>query len=111
MFFCLGSHYTAFPCSGCKDCGKHTDNYFEPSKSSTVVIPKCNNGRCEISQAYAEGSSWKAYKVEDSLWVGGLTLADVPRASDMKVNFTFGCQTSETGLFRTQLEEGNAPKA
>jgi hypothetical protein len=35
-----GSHFTAFPCTGCHDCGGsyHTDPYFDPSKSS-----ECNS--------------------------------------------------------------------
>ena len=28
-----GSHYTAFPCNTCSGCGKHTESYFETSKS------------------------------------------------------------------------------
>jgi ferredoxin len=101
-----GSHYTAFPCSGCQQCGKHTDDYFDPKKSRTAVIPKCGGGNCEISQSYAEGSTWKAYKVTDALHVGGLLAEDVPRGESKRINFTFGCQTYETGLFRTQLADG-----
>jgi hypothetical protein len=38
--------------------------------------------------------------------VGGLTATEVPYAETLSVNFTFGCQTSEAGLFRTQLADG-----
>ena len=34
-----GSHFTAFPCTGCNNCGGsyHTDPYFDPSKSSRYM--------------------------------------------------------------------------
>jgi hypothetical protein len=101
-----GSHYTAFPCVGCAQCGQHTDSYWDPNNSTTKDIPSCNNAKCPITQSYSEGSSWHAYKVKDTLWVGGLTATEVPYAETLSVNFTFGCQTSEAGLFRTQLADG-----
>ena len=87
-----GSHYTAFPCTGCSQCGQHTDAYWDMKNSSTMVIPKCNNQPCVISQSYSEGSSWKAIKVVDKLWVGGLVDTDVAGAYDYTVDFLFGCQ-------------------
>ena len=101
-----GSHYTAFPCSGCSQCGQHTDPYWDLKNSSTATVPKCQNQPCVISQSYSEGSSWRAIKVVDKLWVGGLDKNSIPDASLYSVNFLFGCQTSETGLFRTQLADG-----
>jgi hypothetical protein len=44
--------------------------------------------------------------VIDKLWVGGLSLGVVPDANTYAIDFLFGCQTSETGLFRTQLADG-----
>ena len=35
-----GSHYTAFPCTGCSQCGQHTDSYWDMKNSSTMIIPK-----------------------------------------------------------------------
>ena len=29
LFRCVGSHYTAFPCVGCSQCGSHTDQYWD----------------------------------------------------------------------------------
>eukprot|EP01038_Epipyxis_sp_PR26KG_P008920 gene8920-12029_t len=102
-----GSHFTAFPCTGCYQCGAHTDSYWNPNNSSSINIQRCGNGQlCQISQSYAEGSSWQAYKVVDRLWVGGTSIFSVPTAVSFAVDFMFGCQTSETGLFRTQLADG-----
>ena len=101
-----GSHITAFPCTGCKQCGSHTDPYFDPQASKTAVPSKCGSKKCEISQSYSEGSSWKAYKVRDEVYLAGGTKEDNHHAKEFILNMTFGCQTYETGLFRTQLEEG-----
>jgi len=102
-----GSHFTAFPCVGCQLCGSHTDNYWDPKNSTTVEVQKCNSGdTCSFGQSYSEGSSWRAYKVIDKLWVGGIGKETVPTGSKYQIDFMFGCQTSETGLFRTQLADG-----
>lgn len=37
-----GSHFTAFPCSECKNCGSHTDPYWDRKKSSTVHVVSCD---------------------------------------------------------------------
>ena len=48
------------------------DPYFDPSKSSTSKVLKCERDqRCYFRQSYSEGSSWHAFKVSDKLWVGG----------------------------------------
>ena len=116
-----GSHHTAFPCAGCKNCGTHTDPYYEPKKSSTNRVLKCAECRsgakcggdsktqCSFSQSYTEGSSWKAYQMEDLMYVGGLLEPSEPARSSgmgLQTMFTFGCQYSETGLFRTQKADG-----
>ena len=113
-----GSHHTAFPCDGCLTCGTHTDPYFDPKKSSTSqtvgcsqcpASARCVGRRCEFSLTYAEGSSWKAIQVADKLWPGGQAADSQPAAeqnSKLAVDFMFGCQLSETGLFRTQKANG-----
>ena len=102
-----GSHFTAFPCSGCVQCGTHTDPYYEIKNSSTAQTPKClKDQKCLVSQSYTEGSSWHGYKVEDKLWVGGSEVNLLPGGDNYAVKFAFACQTSETGLFRTQLADG-----
>eukprot|EP01038_Epipyxis_sp_PR26KG_P007871 gene7871-10685_t len=99
-----GSHFTAFPCKGCSQCGQHTDSYWDPDNSTTVI--KCTAHDCVISQSYTEGSSWRAVKITDKLWVGGAGPTLIPHVDSYAVDFMFGCQSSETGLFRTQLADG-----
>jgi hypothetical protein len=101
-----GSSFTAFPCKGCQDCGDHTDSYWDMSISSTASQVLCDGQPCVVSQGYSEGSTWKAVKIKDKLFIGGESLQDLPSASSYAVDFVFGCQTSETGLFRTQLADG-----
>jgi hypothetical protein len=101
-----GSHYTAFPCAGCAQCGSHTDAYWDMRNSSTARVSKCGKDPCSFGQSYSEGSSWKAIKVYDKFWVGGLAAESVVHGPDFSIDFMFGCQTSETGLFRTQLADG-----
>ena len=101
-----GSHYTAFPCVGCRQCGDHTDVYWDSSKSRTAKVSKCNNDKCTFSQSYSEGSTWNAFKVQDKFWIGGAGIGDVPAGQRYAVNLTFGCQSSVTGLFKQQLADG-----
>lgn len=119
-----GSHHTAFPCSGCKSCGHHTDPYFDPTKSASlkwlgchecVSSARCVQRRCQVSQSYTEGSSWKAYQIRDVYYVGGENIVAKPEDSKLRDEdsnmwlatlFVFGCQTYETGLFRTQKADG-----
>ncbi|EWM27330.1 Peptidase aspartic [Nannochloropsis gaditana] len=112
-----GSHWTAFPCTGCQMCGDdHTDPVFDVLKSDTFhaldcseckFSGHCKDNKCSISLAYAEGSRWDAYEVRDTLFLGGESpQAPVRGGQDLSMPFVFGCQTYETGLFRTQLENG-----
>eukprot|EP01033_Poteriospumella_lacustris_P009969 gene9970-7131_t len=103
-----GSHFTAFPCTGCKQCGEHTDPYWDVKKSTSAALPRCatKDQTCQVTQSYTEGSSWHGFKVQDTLWLGGEKAHLLPNAPDYAVNFTFACQTEETGLFRTQLADG-----
>ena len=65
-----------------------------------------SKGKCVFSQSYSEGSSWKAHKVTDEVWVGGSTQNMVPNGGKLSTKFTFGCMQSETGLFRGQVVDG-----
>ena len=114
-----GSHYTAFPCAGCKNCGAphHTDPYFNPQQSHSYRALHCDecrdgvlcsNGQCLFSQSYTEGSSWEAIQVMDKLYCGGTDILDSvePMFQKYSIDFMFGCQQSMTGLFITQLADG-----
>ena len=128
-----GSGVTAFPCSGCSDCGQghHVDDYFMEADSSTFQKTPCgectrghcnSNGSpeeiCSIGMSYQEGSSWSAFESKDSAYVGGPhdhallvkngTNSDLDplHASHFAFPMTFGCQTRLTGLFKTQLADG-----
>lgn len=124
-----GSGVTAFPCSGCNDCGRghHIDENFAESKSSTfqkVPCGKCTRGTCSgstdcrIGMSYQEGSSWTAYEAKDMVYMGGphdhVLTQDNGGTQDIDPNhalafaflMVFGCQTKLTGLFKTQLADG-----
>ncbi len=128
-----GSSLTAFPCSGCNDCGApnyHIDNYFTFEDSDTFHKTPCgecqrgtcigagsSNEQCKISMSYQEGSSWYAFEAKDVSYVGGphtvALLSDTgsedidPRyAKHFAFPMTFGCQYKLTGLFKTQLADG-----
>lgn len=107
-----GSHYTAFPCKGCSNCGRshHTDPYFNPSKSDTYYQLQCDEckggvtcekGRCHFSQAYTEGSSWDAIQVRDKFYCGGFDVLDSvdPTHQKYTIDFMFGCMTKMSGTF------------
>ena len=104
-----GSHHTAFPCKECSNCGEsyHTDNYFDWSQSTTfhpLTCSECEPGascsgdKCQFSQSYTEGSSWHAYQVKDQFFCGGNEpdAWNNPIDRSYAIDFTFGCQTSET---------------
>jgi hypothetical protein len=106
-----GSHYTSFPCVGCTNCGSFTDPWFSPSLSSTCsrvscsvgCSSYCSGGSCKLSQSYVEGSSWYADEYSDALWLGYRDGLLANASAGYSVPFRFGCQTSQTGLFLTQV--------
>lgn len=116
-----GSGLMAFPCSGCDGCGSHTDQPFQADNSSTLIHVTCSQQQshfqckecteksdtCAISQSYMEGSSWKASVVEDVVYLGGeSSFHDEAMRDRYGTHFQFGCQSSETGLFVTQVADG-----
>jgi hypothetical protein len=82
-----GSGVTAFPCSGCNQCGVpqfHVDKLFVEADSATFQQNTCSSvggcktsrgscrgGNCQISMSYAEGSKWDAYESVDKCYLGG----------------------------------------
>merc|ERR1719232_550020 len=53
------------------------------------IFPKsCINNRCDVEQGYTEGSSWKAFEVQDKVWLSS------NEHSQRSAPFVFGCQTA-----------------
>ena len=124
-----GSGVTAFPCTGCDQCGVpdyHIDALFDETASTTYHKLDCheclkgtcrNNEECSIGMSYAEGSSWSAHEVADLCYAGGFHNRPVPMDSSgtddvdplhapaFAFTTKFGCQTHVAGLFKTQLGE------
>ncbi len=72
------------------------------------ILPNsCVNDRCEVNQRYTEGSSWRAFEVEDKVWLGFDETAHSAEEHDtLSAPFVFGCQISEKGLFKSQYADG-----
>jgi len=110
-----GSEMTGFPCSDCVGCGEHTHPYFDPDKSSTFKEVSCDEcegygakcsaaqDKCLVGMSYLEGSGWKGYQSRDLF---SLSMDENTSPKDLQVPFTFACETIETGLFESQLENG-----
>ncbi len=125
-----GSHYTAFPCDPCKNCGFNTHastQYFSPPSSKTFQAIPCgqchwannnkgknhescnstteNSSRCHHTQRYTEGSSWTAYEAQDLVFIGTDNVEESQMLhGQLAVPFVFGCQMEETGyvLFKNK---------
>lgn len=101
-----GSHLTAFPCQGCQ-CGEHMNAPYNPRVSKTSSIPVCPGFKnCPIIQSYSEGSSWNGFKVRDEVQIGGPEVETASVGRHKAIPFYFGCQVSETGMFRSQHVDG-----
>ena len=90
-----GSSITSIPCKGCSACGTHMDPAFDAALSSTSR----DTGK-PFSQSYLEGSSLGGTYIEDVVCLGD-GCKDVEQ-----VQFTFGCATRMTNMFRTQKADG-----
>jgi hypothetical protein len=100
------SAWTAFPCTGCKDCGEHVDDYFVPKKSKTFSELTCNQSqKCLIQNAYST-SQWGAYGVRDRAFLAGNDIDDVTNAKDYTFNLTFGCMTETNEDMKEQAADG-----
>jgi hypothetical protein len=58
-----------------------------------------------FEQHYTEGSSWDAIQVKDRLFRWRNFDSVEPGDEKFAIEFMFGCQTSMTGLFVTQLAD------
>ena len=104
-----GSSVTAIPCTGCRDCGLHTNPRFEPESSLTfrqapcggsLYCTSCTRGVCGYRVSYQEGSSYSGFLARDVIRLG------VRGACVAIESFPFGCSTEETGLFTSQQADG-----
>lgn len=93
-------------------CGTHTNPYFEPTASATFIdgcssVPNCHScsgGHCTYRVSYVEGSSISGHLALDQ--IGMIEAGEASGASELTALSTFGCQTAESGLFRSQLADG-----
>ena len=104
-----GSSVTAIPCTGCRDCGPHTNPRFNPESSLTfrqapcggsLYCTSCVRGVCGYRVSYQEGSSYSGFLARDVIRLG------VSGACVAVESFPFGCSTAETGLFTSQQADG-----
>ena len=105
-----GSALLAVPCSGCTTCGRHTSTPFDASSSSSFKKSDCHkhgpcacdHGECTYRERFVEGSSIAGKLSVERLGMvpGG---GGEPTAF---VNALFGCQTQESGYFKTQDADG-----
>ena len=65
-----------------------------------------DEGNRVFIQSYMEGSSWSAYQDVDNFFCDSSNLPDDAVDNSFAIRFMFRCQTSETGLFVTQLADG-----
>jgi hypothetical protein len=105
-----GSSLMAIPCQGCSRCGKHMNPYFQQSKSSTYIdgcsnIPNCHScsgAHCTYRTHFVEGSSIGGNVAMDQV----SALIEGKTEPQFSAKGVFGCQMSETGLFKAQLADG-----
>lgn len=77
------------------------------NKRRHLLPNSCVNDRCEVDQRYTEGSSWRAFEVEDKVWLGlNETAQSAEEHAKFSTSFVFGCQVSEQGLFKSQYADG-----
>ena len=114
-----GSALLAVPCEGCKSCGRHMSEPFVAERSSSFrksdckaqQCSACDHGECTYRERFVEGSSISGKLSVERLGLlpaspadkGGGGGAAEPSAI---VDALFGCQTSESGYFKSQDADG-----
>ena len=112
-----GSALLAVPCEGCKTCGRHTSRPFVAADSSSFRTADCNahrcsacdHGECTYHERFVEGSSISGKLSLERL--GLVPASPSGKASSdtepsVVVDALFGCQTSESGYFKSQEADG-----
>lgn len=111
-----GSSLTALPCRECTDCGEHVHAHgiknrrYDISQSTTGEQLTCsssdcpghrcvNQNQCAYSVSYTEGSSIRGHMMYDLFNFSSVEGTTLARAA-------FGCQTYESGLFKSQVADG-----
>ena len=122
-----GSALIALPCEGCSECGTHTHAHYSSRRydarlsttgnvlscgDSACVGHRCADGaddvhasQCAYANSYTEGSSIRGHMVAESFWFATAASPGAP-PNRISARATFGCQTFESGLFRTQVADG-----
>jgi hypothetical protein len=107
-----GSENTGIPCTGCDNCGYHTDPNFNQILSESFRHLNCsdcmkglcnaNNDTCTVRSYYAEKSGWRGNEVEDSVSIS-------PFAGEInsdKFRLKFTCMKENDGEFKKQVSNG-----
>eukprot|EP00591_Stephanopyxis_turris_P007699 CAMPEP_0195517008 /NCGR_PEP_ID=MMETSP0794_2-20130614/9505_1 /TAXON_ID=515487 /ORGANISM="Stephanopyxis turris, Strain CCMP 815" /LENGTH=668 /DNA_ID=CAMNT_0040645737 /DNA_START=157 /DNA_END=2163 /DNA_ORIENTATION=- len=116
------SHYSAFPCKGCEECGEKQDEFFDQFESPGFKFLDCDNcspqGRCidnfdvcEAKDVYLDGtSSWTAFEAQDVVYIGGEPHGRPAKGTNFASIYgfplIFGCQTASKGYFATNVADG-----
>jgi hypothetical protein len=105
-----GSTTTTSPCTLCKKCGKHLNNYYTIDEDNNILCNsnKCkmvnshcgSNNRCSFSVSYSEGSSLEGIYVNKLIRFGENYNSTEGKYAPI------GCTTSENHLFLTQRADG-----
>jgi hypothetical protein len=104
-----GSGLTVVPCTGCIGCGSHMGDVYTGSGNALACGSECSKARgscrgskCSFSISYSEGSSLSGHYVKDNVCLGQWDTC----GEDDRIPFPFGCATTMTNLFKTQLADG-----
>ncbi len=112
-----GSALLAVPCEGCKSCGRHMSSPFDATRSSSFrksdcashACSACDHGECTYHERFVEGSSiaGKLSLERLGLLPAGASAKDASNTEPSTVvEALFGCQTSESGYFKSQGADG-----
>lgn len=115
-----GSPITTFPCSDCKECGKHDNPPKDVNTDSFehMICRKeyfnwrciiCEKDQCTYEIKYGEGSEYKGtYSQDYVLFKDEISTFDKITDAKSKLNYKslFGCTSQETKLLKSQDADG-----